>query len=90
MAIEKDKLDKMRQLAEAYGVCVRAGLITPCLQDENAFRAMLGLDPAPAEVEVDWGNSDGVRRPVTLSRPRDTTEEGLPAPEQEEKEDAEQ
>lgn len=88
MAVEKDKLDKMRHLAEAYGVCVRAGLITPCLQDENAFRVMLGLDPAPAEVVADWSKSDGVRRPVTLARPQDTTDEG--APEQEEDNDTDE
>lgn len=78
MAVEKDRLEKMHLLAEAYGVCVRAGLITPCLQDENEFREMLGLKPAPAEVEADWQRSDGVRRPVTLARPQDTTDEGVP------------
>lgn len=80
MAVEKDRLDKMRLLAEAYGVCVRAGLITPCLQDENEFREMLGLRPAPAEVVADWSSSAGVRRPVTLARPQDTTDDGIPEP----------
>ena len=82
MALGKDNLDKMRALAETYGACVRAGLITPCLQDENEFREMLGLKPAPAEVVADWLASDGVRRPITLARPQDTTEEGQAIPEQ--------
>ncbi len=31
----------LRNLMEAYGVGVRSGVITPCLQDENDFREKL-------------------------------------------------
>lgn len=59
----------LKAVAEAYGVAVRAGLITPCLQDENDFRALIGMKPAPDVVIKDWEDSDGVRRPITLQRP---------------------
>lgn len=58
----------LQDMAETYGVAVRAGLITPCLQDENVFRRKLGLPPAPAEVESDWAKGKGVRRPITLTQ----------------------
>lgn len=60
---------KLREIAEVYGVAVRAGLITPCLNDENEFRALLGFGAAPDVVIKDWSDSDGVRRPITLQRP---------------------
>ena len=65
---------KLKDLLETYGVGVRAGVITPCLADENLFREKLGLGQAPAEVVKDWGDSEGVRRPITLQRPSQTEE----------------
>lgn len=59
---------KLRELIEAYGVGVRAGVITPCLEDENEFRKWLGLQAAPAAVVSDWGKTDGVRKPITLQQ----------------------
>lgn len=60
---------KLKDLIEVYGVGVRAGLLTPCLEDENAFREMLGLDPAPASVVQAWNDQGGVRIPITLQKP---------------------
>ena len=57
---------KYSEVAEAYGIAVRAGLITPCLQDENAFRAMLGLQPAPDVVVAYWKTIGGTKQPITL------------------------
>lgn len=57
---------KLRDLLEAYGVAVRAGVITPCLQDENEFRKRMGLPQAPAEVEANWERYNGIREPITL------------------------
>jgi hypothetical protein len=62
-------ITKLKELMDAYGIGVRAGLITPCLQDENEFRKRLGLNPAPSVVEQDWEGTQGVRKPVTLQRP---------------------
>ena len=59
---------KLRELLDAYGIAVRAGVITPCLEDENAFRLRLGLDPASESVVADWKKSKGVRAPITLAR----------------------
>lgn len=68
------EIDKLRQITEIYGVAVRAGLITPCLQDENFFRKYIGFPDAPAEVVKDWEDSEGVRRPITLQRPSNSEE----------------
>jgi hypothetical protein len=65
---------KLRELIEAYGIAVRCGLVTPCLEDENEFRARLGLPAAPARVVDDWNSTDGVRKPVTLQRRLEATE----------------
>jgi hypothetical protein len=70
MAVE-DKQAKaviVKTLVEAYGVAVRSGLITPCLQDENDFRKMFGLQKAPEVVEAAWRETGGVRSPITLQK----------------------
>ena len=41
---------KLSELIEAYGAAVRCGLVTPCLEDENEFRARIGLSAAPPRV----------------------------------------
>jgi hypothetical protein len=64
----KTPSEKLIDLLEAYSSAVRAGAITPCLQDENAFRKMMGLEPAPPAVEADWDKSEGVRKPITLQK----------------------
>ena len=61
-------IEKLKALLDAYGVGVRAGVITPCLDDENAFREMLGLDPAQSVVAEAWEDQGGVRTPVTLQK----------------------
>lgn len=64
----------LKAILEAYGIAVRAGAITPCLQDENEFRKLIGLPQAPAEVVADWAASAGIRRPITLQSPSVTEE----------------
>lgn len=96
---EIDKAQAVRTLLEAYGVGVRAGVLTPCLQDENEFRKMLRLPEAPPEVVEDWQSSNGIRRPITLAKPSITdeqidpgepgAEEAEPAPAETEAEKAE-
>jgi len=77
-----DRLSKariVRDLIDAYAIGVRGGVLTPCLQDENAFRRMIGLADAPAEVKAEWARTAGVRLPITLQRglaePEDATNE---------------
>ena len=61
-------MTKLKDLLDAYGAGVRAGVITPCLEDENAFRKMFGLPPAPPPVVEAWEGQGGIRTPVTLQR----------------------
>lgn len=67
-----DDIEKVRAVIDAYGVGVRAGVITPCAEDEAAFRELLGLPAMPQSVKADWEDSDGIRRPITLQRPEAT------------------
>jgi hypothetical protein len=76
MAIEK--IDVLAKLLEAYGVGVRAGVLTPCLEDENEFRVMLGLKSASSAVVQAWTTQGGTRAPVTLQRPKEL-EDSTPA-----------
>ena len=57
---------KLRDLLDSYGIAVRAGVITPCLEDENEFRSRMGLKPAPPHVIDAWTRSRGIRTPLTL------------------------
>lgn len=41
----KNNVDSLAKLLDAYGVGVRAGVITPCIEDEQEFRKALGLQP---------------------------------------------
>ena len=77
-------IEKLKALLDAYGVGVRAGVITPCLDDENAFRKMLGLDPAPPIVAEAWEEQGGVRTPVTLQKTGmiEETEAAAPVPQE--------
>ena len=54
---------KLRDLLDSYGIAVRAGVITPCLEDENEFRSRMGLKPAPPHVVDAWTRSRGIRTP---------------------------
>ncbi len=58
---------KLAALLEAYGVGVRAGVITPCLEDEAEFRLRMGLPPPSPSVVAYWKTTDGVRKPITLN-----------------------
>jgi hypothetical protein len=65
---KKEKAEMIRTLVDAYAIGVRGGVLTPCLQDENAFRKMIGLPAAPKEVADEWDRTLGVRLPITLQR----------------------
>jgi hypothetical protein len=69
-------VSNLRSFVEAYGIAVRAGLITPCLEDENVIREKFGFGPAPASVVADWAKTEGVRKPNTIkSAPAEIEEE---------------
>lgn len=79
MALSIEKVQALKALCDAYGVAVRAGTLTPCLEDENEFRKIFGLPPAPESVVAQWESTRGVRLPITLQQGLDeaeTIEEG--------------
>ncbi|MBY5873731.1 phage portal protein [Rhizobium leguminosarum] len=51
----------------SYGVAVRAGVITPQIDDETAFRQKLGLPGMSSSVKGLWDQQQGYRLPVTLA-----------------------
>lgn len=61
-----------KELADAYGVLVRAGAITPQLPDEEKLRAALQLPVASKDVKRAWNEDGGVRRPITIASADDT------------------
>jgi HK97 family phage portal protein len=50
----------------AYGIGVRAGVITPQRDDEDVVRTLLDLPAPSADVARAWSQSGGVRAPITL------------------------
>jgi hypothetical protein len=58
----------LKGVLDAYGVGVRAGVITPQTADEEKLRAIMGLPVMSAAVKADWKESGGVRRPITLAQ----------------------
>ena len=61
------KVENLKAVIDAYGVGVRAGLITPTIEDEAAFRVQLGLPEMSAAAKADWAKTDNVRKPITLA-----------------------
>lgn len=58
---------KLRNYIEAYGAAVRAGVITPNLDDEISIREQMGLPPVNEAVRSAWADN-GVRAPITLAK----------------------
>lgn len=54
--------------ADVYGIAVRAGLVTPQAEDEEAFRQSFGLPLMSAATLASWSDP---RRPITLAKPGD-------------------
>ncbi len=69
------ELERIKGEADAYGVAVRAGVITPQQADEEDFRTKLKLPPVGTEVAAAWNKDEGTRRPITITPPP-----GTPAP----------
>lgn len=55
-----------REEADAYGIAVRSGAVTPQAEDEAHFRQRMGLPPMGDGVREAW-NRETVRRPITLA-----------------------
>lgn len=60
-------LAKLRQYCEALGIAVRAGVLTPSVDDEEYVRKFFDLPPMNAEVLADWKKTGGARSPITIA-----------------------
>lgn len=64
--------EALRNLIESYGIAVRAGAVTPIIDDEQQFRAMLGIPAVSEPVNRAWSEDEGFRRPITLAGAQDS------------------
>jgi len=53
---------------DAYGIAVRAGVLTPNRDDEEHFRKKQGLPPINKDVEREWKKQGGARAPITIQQ----------------------
>ncbi len=63
---------------DAYGIGVRAGVITPQEDDENYHRDLLGLPSASNAVKNSWEEDGGARRPITITAQDEPNTESEP------------
>lgn len=68
--IESKSTQSLKLLLDAYGVAVRAGVITPQKADEAEFRKLFGLPEMSPAIEADWDSTAGIRKPTTLKLPK--------------------
>lgn len=80
--------EAFRQRVDAYGIAVRAGVITPQREDEEYFRRMAGAPALSGAASSTW-EKEPVRRPITLAPPpgSEPSAPGQPAPDNEEPDD---
>lgn len=58
--------DNLKQKMDAFGVGVRAGALTPQIEDEITFRSEANLPTMSNAVKTAWRKDGNVRRPITL------------------------
>lgn len=59
-------ISKLTSFMNAYGIGVRAGSITPCVEDEGYIRQLFNLPEMSSAIVADWKSTGGIRRPITL------------------------
>ena len=79
-------IEESKAIADSYGVGVRAGAITPTIEDENYMRQKQGLPAITEATRSAWQKDGGIRRPITLtahdgSRPAPNANASAPAEE---------
>jgi HK97 family phage portal protein len=65
-----------------YGVAVRAGVLTPQVEDETAFRAAFNLPSLSKSAADLWAAQGNVRQPITLQSGKETEQQASDAGEQ--------
>lgn len=73
-------IEQIKARADAYGVAVRAGAVTPQRADEADFRGELGLPAMSDDVNSAWADDEGIRRPITLRDPNAAPSPFTPGP----------
>lgn len=63
---QNQSVEDLGEIFNSYGVGVRAGAITPQIEDEQLFRIKLGLPAVGNEVKEAWNEDGGIRRPITV------------------------
>lgn len=56
----------LKELVDAFGAGVRAGTITPTLEDEQYIRKLMELPEVNDAIKSAWNEDGGFRRPITL------------------------
>jgi len=72
-------IEEAKSRADAFGVSVRAGAVTPSEEDEQFMREQLGLPPMSAAVKSAWAK-EGVRRPITIAGSQENAVPATPQP----------
>jgi hypothetical protein len=62
------QITDLKALVDCYGVAVRAGSLTPCVEDEVYFRKLMNIPEASEAVLADWAKTGNVRQPITLTQ----------------------
>jgi len=75
-------ITKLATYMNAYGVGVRAGVVTPQTEDEKYIRDLFGLPEMSESVLSLWAETDGVRRPITLVKEEEVKPDAPPTTEQ--------
>jgi hypothetical protein len=71
LSFSTDQTSSDRSKSEEYGVAVRAGAVTPQIEDEEKFRSELDLPEMSDDAKRAWKEDKGIRRPITLRDPND-------------------
>jgi hypothetical protein len=61
------EIAKLEAFVNAIGVAVRAGVLTPSIDDEVYVREYFGLPKMNADVVADWKKTEGARSPITIA-----------------------
>ena len=62
----KMSVDELKQTLEVYGTAVRAGGVTPNIDDEAAIRKLMNLPPVNDSVRQGWEKEGGTKKPTTI------------------------
>lgn len=65
--VEEADFESLKAEFDAYGVGVRAGSLTPQIEDEEYYRKKTGLPELSPNARDAWSKESNVRRPITLT-----------------------